>query len=131
MQSLWGIQKSITGMQSSTLRVRRTMVKRPIVTYTFLPFSVSTKISSNTRQMSSGTDDTSISPQQQQLLSAASTTLVARQMGSTTSVCDSFFLFSEQVCVGFGCRCGVKLWQVRGGCVNRFRTQEDYALCFP
>ena len=121
MQSFEGIQKSITGMQSSTLRVRRTMVKRPMVTNTLLPSAVSTKMSSNTLHTSSGTELTSISPQQQQqLLSVASSTLVARQMGSTTSVCDSFLRALQEFAGLFGRFLGARLQahSFGGACVQ-------------
>ena len=71
---------------------RRTIVNKPIVIKRRLPLSESTIISSRMRQISSGTEDTSVSPQQQQQSSSFSTTRVARTMGSITSVCDSFFV---------------------------------------
>ena len=71
---------------------RRTIVNKPIVIKRRLPLSESTIISSRMRQISSGTADTSVSPQQQQQSSSFSTTRVARTMGSITSVCDSFFV---------------------------------------
>ena len=92
IHSQFGMQQSITGTISSVSLSRRTMVNKPIVIKSFLPSSESTIISSNTRQISSGTDDTSVSPQQQLQSSLCSTTLVARTMGSITSVCDSFLM---------------------------------------
>ncbi len=87
VHSSLGIQKSITGTMSCTSLSRRTMVNKPRVTSTLRTSSPPTRFSSNTPQMHSGTELTSVSQPQQQQFSVGSTILAPSATGSTTSVC--------------------------------------------
>ena len=82
-QSLFGTQKSYAGIRSCTLLSSLMIENTPIVTNTRLSSLLLTKFSSNTPQMSAGTELKSVSSQQQQQLSFGSTTLHDSAIGST------------------------------------------------